>query len=33
MVPGYDMPMLPARGVVRAAIDWTIASERAKLTL
>ena len=31
-VPGYDVPILPASGVVQAAIYWTIASERAKLT-
>ena len=30
-VPGYDVPILPASGVVQAAIYWTIASERAKL--
>ena len=29
-VPGYDIPILPASGVVQAAIYWTIASERAK---
>ena len=27
-VPGYDVPILPASGVVQAAIYWTIASER-----
>jgi hypothetical protein len=32
MVPGYDVPILPASGVVQAAVYWTIASERAKLT-
>ena len=26
-VPGYDIPILPASGVVQAAIYWTIASE------
>ncbi len=31
-VPGYDVPILPASGVVQAAVYWTIASERAKLT-
>jgi hypothetical protein len=31
-VPGYDIPILPASGVVQAAIYWTIASERAQLT-
>ncbi len=31
-VPGYDVPILPASGVVQAAIYWTIASERAKLS-
>ena len=30
-VPGYDVPILPASGVVQAAIYWTIASERANL--
>ena len=30
-VPGYDVPILPASGVVHAAIYWTIASERARL--
>ena len=29
-VPGYDVPILPASGVVQAAIYWTIASERGK---
>jgi len=29
-VPGYDVPILPARGVVQAAIYWTIAAERGK---
>jgi hypothetical protein len=29
-VPGYDVQILPASGVVQAAIYWTIASERAK---
>ena len=28
---GYDIPILPASGVVQAAIYWTIASERTKL--
>lgn len=27
-VPGYDVPILPASGVVQAAIYWTIAAER-----
>jgi hypothetical protein len=31
-VPGYDIPILPASGVVQAAVYWTIASERGKLT-
>jgi hypothetical protein len=31
-VPGYDIPILPASGVIQAAIYWTIASERARLT-
>jgi hypothetical protein len=31
-VPGYDIPILPASGVVQAAVFWTIASERAKVT-
>ncbi len=26
-VPGYDIPILPASGVIQAAIYWTIASE------
>jgi len=30
-VPGYDIPILPASGVVQAAIFWAIASERDKL--
>jgi hypothetical protein len=29
-VPGYDVPILPASGVLQAAIYWAIASERAK---
>jgi hypothetical protein len=29
-VPGYDIRILPASGVVQAAIYWTIASERAQ---
>lgn len=29
-VPGYDVPILPASGVIQAALYWTIASERAK---
>ena len=29
-VPGYDVPILPASGVVQAAIYWTIAAERDK---
>ena len=32
-VPGYDIPILPASGVVQAAIYWAIASERAKAAL
>jgi hypothetical protein len=28
VVPGYDVPILPASGVLQAAIYWTIASER-----
>ena len=31
-VPGYDIPILPASGVVQAAIYWTLASEEDKLT-
>jgi hypothetical protein len=31
-VPGYDVPSLPASGVVQAAIYWTVASERARLS-
>jgi hypothetical protein len=27
-IPGYDVPILPASGVIQAAIFWTIASER-----
>jgi hypothetical protein len=27
-VPGYDVPTLPASGVIQAAIYWTMASER-----
>jgi hypothetical protein len=27
-VPGYDVPILPASGIIQAAIYWTIASER-----
>ena len=27
LVPGYDVPILPASGVIQAAIYWTIASE------
>lgn len=30
-VPGYDVPILPASGVVQAAIYWTIVSEQARL--
>jgi hypothetical protein len=30
-VPGYDVPLLPASGVVQAAIYWTVVSERARL--
>jgi len=29
-VPGYDVPILPASGVIQAAIYWTIASERGQ---
>jgi len=32
MAPGYDVPILPASGVVQAAIYWTMASERARLS-
>ncbi|MCL5098867.1 MAG: hypothetical protein M1608_15305 [Candidatus Omnitrophica bacterium] len=28
-VPGYDIPILPASGVIQAAIYWSIASERS----
>jgi hypothetical protein len=28
-IPGYDVPVLPASGVIQAAIYWTIASERS----
>jgi hypothetical protein len=31
--PKYDIPILPAIGVVQAAIYWAIASERAKAVL
>jgi hypothetical protein len=31
-VPGYDVPILPASGVIQAAIYWTIAAERGKVT-
>ena len=27
-VPGYDVPILPASGVIQAAIYWALASER-----
>lgn len=30
-VPGYDIPILPASGVIQAAIYWAIAAERSKL--
>jgi hypothetical protein len=30
-VPGYDIPILPASGVMQATIYWTIAAERSKL--
>jgi hypothetical protein len=30
-VPGYDVPILPASGVVQAAIYWTVVCERARL--
>ena len=30
-VPGYDVPIMPASGVVQAAVYWTIASERSKV--
>jgi hypothetical protein len=29
-VPGYDVPILPASGVIHAAIYWTLASERTR---
>ncbi len=29
-VPGYDVPILPASGVVQAAIYWSLASERGR---
>jgi len=29
-VPGYDVPILPASGVLQAAIYWALASERAR---
>jgi len=29
-VPGYDVPILPASGVIQAAIYWSIMAERAK---
>ena len=32
-LPGYDIPILPASGVVQAAIFWSIAAERVKLAL
>jgi hypothetical protein len=31
-VSGYDVPILPSSGVIQAAIYWTIASERARLS-
>ena len=31
-VPGYDVPILPASGVMHAAIYWTLISERARLS-
>jgi hypothetical protein len=31
-VTGYDVPILPASGVVQAAVYWTIVSERARLS-
>ena len=31
-VPGYDVPILPASGVMQAAIYWTLISERARLS-
>jgi hypothetical protein len=30
-VPGYDVPILPASGVIQAAIYWTLAAERGKV--
>jgi hypothetical protein len=30
-VTGYDVPILPASGVVQAAVYWTIVSERTRL--
>lgn len=32
VLQGYDIPILPASGVVQAAIYWSIASERGKST-
>ncbi|HOY57586.1 MAG TPA: hypothetical protein PK640_05530 [Verrucomicrobiota bacterium] len=29
-VPGYDVPIMPASGVLQAAIYWALASERAR---
>ena len=31
-VPGYDIPILPASGVIQSAIFWDIAAERDKLS-
>lgn len=30
-LPGYDVPILPASGVIQAAVCWTLASERGEL--
>ena len=30
-LPGYDIPILPASGIIQAAIYWSIASEQGKL--
>ena len=30
VIPGYDVPILPASGVIQAAIYWTIASKRGR---
>ena len=31
-VPGYDVPILPASGVMQAALYWTMVLERSKLS-